>query len=56
LKEYEDGSIKIRLHLIINYELTSAVLGYGSSVEVLEPHFLREKLKQQLQSAVLKYE
>ncbi len=37
LQQYEDGSLRIRLHVYINYELTTTLLGYGRNVRVLTP-------------------
>lgn len=37
LQQYEDGSLRIQLHLYINYELTTVLLGYGKNVKVLAP-------------------
>lgn len=45
IKEYQDGSIVIRLELIINEELKSVLLGYGNDIEVLRPTSLRENMK-----------
>jgi predicted DNA-binding transcriptional regulator YafY len=37
LQQYEDGSLRIRLKVYINYELTTVLLGYGRNVKVLAP-------------------
>jgi predicted DNA-binding transcriptional regulator YafY len=41
----EDGSIRIKLKLVNNYELRSVLLSYGADIEVLEPVNLREQVK-----------
>ena len=35
----------IKLNLFINYELVSQLMGYGSTIEVIEPQFLRDQIK-----------
>ena len=45
IKKYKNGDAKIKLNLLINYELISQLLGYGSSIEILEPQSLRNKIK-----------
>lgn len=45
MQEREDGSVQIKLRLINNYELRSVLLGYGASLEVLEPNKLREQIR-----------
>lgn len=55
LKRYANGSIKVMLNLIVNYELKSILLGYGSGVEILEPDSLRKKIKEELKETITKY-
>lgn len=40
----EDGSIVIKLKLIINYEIKSILLSYGADIEVLQPQILRDQM------------
>lgn len=51
----EDGSLSVRLKLIINYELESKLLSFGEEVQVQEPKELREKLNQRLSEALGNY-
>lgn len=44
VKKYKNGDAKIKLNLFVNYELISQLLGYGASIEVLEPQFLRDEI------------
>ncbi len=44
VKENKDGSMVIRLHVIINYELTSILLSYGAGVEIRKPQTLRKEV------------
>ncbi|MBO9658909.1 MAG: WYL domain-containing protein, partial [Chitinophagaceae bacterium] len=55
IKEYQDGSVIIRLSLIINEELKSVLLGYGNDIEVLKPASLRENMKTIFQSGFNSY-
>ncbi|OYU56714.1 MAG: hypothetical protein CFE25_05670 [Chitinophagaceae bacterium BSSC1] len=55
LKHYKNGSILIRLSLIINKELKSLILGFGNDAEVINPKTLREEIKINLQNALANY-
>lgn len=44
LQQYEDGSLRIQLHVYINYELTMLLLGHGRNVKVLAPARLAERI------------
>jgi len=44
IKENKDGSMTIRLNVIINYELTSILLSYGTGVEIKKPQSLRKQV------------
>ena len=45
VKKYKNGDAMIKLNLFINYELVSQLMGYGSTIEVIEPQFLRDQIK-----------
>jgi predicted DNA-binding transcriptional regulator YafY len=45
VKKEKDGSLIIKLNLMINYELKSTILGFGNGIEVLEPVSLRDEIK-----------
>lgn len=44
LQQYEDGSLRIQLHVYINYELIMLLLGHGRNVKVLAPTRLAEQI------------
>lgn len=46
INEYKNGDLKIKLWLINNYELRSALLSYGCDIEVLKPESLRNEMKE----------
>lgn len=45
VKKEDNGSLIVKLNLIINYELKSTILGFGDGIEVLEPPTLRGEIK-----------
>ncbi len=47
-----DGSIMIRLKLIVNYELQSVLLGYTPDIEVITPISLRDQLTEKYKLAL----
>ena len=56
IKKNEDGSIIIHLFIIHNYEMERILLGFGDSLEVLRPQYLRERIKSILQKGLSRYE
>lgn len=56
IETYEDGSVKIHLFLIENYELERLLLGFGDGLEVLEPPRIRNRMKAILQKSLEKYD
>jgi predicted DNA-binding transcriptional regulator YafY len=56
IKENEDGSIIIHLFIIHNYELERILLGFGDSLEVLRPEYLRERIKSVFQKGLMRYQ
>ena len=54
LKE-EQEELFIELHLIINYELESAILALGENVEVLEPASLRDRIRERVEKLLGNY-
>lgn len=48
VRQYKDGSILVRLKLIINYELKSVLLSYGPGIVVRKPRALRETMQNML--------
>ena len=55
VKKYKNGDAKIKLNLFVNYELVSQLLGYGSSIEVLMPQFLRDEINNTILKLKNKY-
>ena len=55
IKKYKNGDAKIKLNLFVNYELVSQLLGYGSSIEVLMPQFLRDEINNTILKLKNKY-
>lgn len=54
VKMDEDG-LTISLELIPNYELEKVILEFGETVEVLEPIYLRERIRDRLEEALERY-
>lgn len=55
-QQNEDGSIIIDIKLRINYELERLILGFGSGINVLEPNYLRRRIKGKLNATLKHYE
>lgn len=51
-----DGRIEVSLFVIPNYELKMQLLKLGDQIEVLEPEFLRKKIKETLTSTLTQYQ
>lgn len=45
IKKEEDGSLIVKLNLMINYELKATILGFGDGIKVLEPKGLRDEIR-----------
>lgn len=56
VKSYKNGDIQLKIPLYVNYELTSTILGYQNTVEVLAPRKLREEVLGILKKGLKKYE
>ncbi|KPM30868.1 Transcriptional regulator-like protein [Croceitalea dokdonensis DOKDO 023] len=56
IKQMEDGSAEFTLLVKLNYELERLLLGFGESIEVLQPKRLRKRLYIKLKRALTKYE
>jgi len=50
-----DGFYTISLFVSYNFELKQQILKYGKFVEVIEPEFVREDIKQELLKAIKNY-
>lgn len=44
--QQEDGSLMVKLKLIINYELISLLLSFGNSMQIISPAHLRDQLEE----------
>jgi len=55
LESHEDGSIVVSVMLHVNYELERLILGFGESMEVLQPKSLRRRIKRKLKNAFQNY-
>ncbi len=51
-KSFPDGSVELSMALIPNYELKMQLLKLGDQLEVLEPAFLREEIKNTLERSL----
>lgn len=56
VREFEDGSVIVKIYVNINYELERLLLGFGDSLEVLFPNGLRRRIKSKLKLALEQYE
>ena len=54
--QLDDGSIVISLLVHHNFEFERLILGFGDSLEVLEPKQLRRRMKRKLKKAFKNYE
>ena len=54
--EYADGSILIKLRAHHNFELERLILGFGSSMTVIKPRRLRNRIKKHIEKSMATYE
>lgn len=47
-KWLDENTLELKIKVVKNYELERLILSYGESVKVIEPHNLREKIKERL--------
>ena len=45
LQQYEDGSLRIKVNLIINPELIRLIMGFGQDIKVVAPTHLAQEIK-----------
>ncbi len=55
IRENEDGSIIIYLKVHHNFEIERLILGFGESIEILQPIKLRNSIKIKLEKALSNY-
>ena len=53
--EYADGSILIKLRAHHNFELERLILGFGSSMTVIKPRRLRNRIKKHIEKSMAAY-
>ena len=56
LQQYEDGSLRIQLHVYVNYELVTLLLGHGRNVKVMAPLRLAEQVREIANSVYEQYQ
>lgn len=50
-----ETEVVVKLEVYISQELIMAILSHGSAVEVLEPQFFRDQIKEQISEMLVKY-
>lgn len=55
IKKNQDGSLVIELKVHLNYEFERLILGFGNSIEVIEPRQLKKRIVKKLKSAIKNY-
>lgn len=55
IKNLEDGSLEVRINVILNYELEMRLLSFGEKVTVIEPQVLVSKIKTRIKEQLNKY-
>lgn len=56
LKKREDGSIIIRIDVVLNFELEREILGFGENIKVISPPRLKNFIKRRLEKSLANYE
>ncbi len=56
LETYEDRSILIQIRVHGNFEIERLILGYGASIEVIQPRIMRNRIKRIFKEAIKLYE
>ncbi|MCR9171565.1 MAG: WYL domain-containing protein [bacterium] len=52
IEEFKDGSVIVELFVHHNYELERLILGFGDSIQVLNPSSLRRRIQEKFQNGV----
>lgn len=55
IQKKEDGSIIIRIDVVLNFELEREILGFGESIKVLAPRKLQNFIKRRLEMSLNNY-
>jgi len=53
--EFPDGSILVRLKVHHNFEIERLILGFGSSIRVMKPRRLKQRIKRHTKEAYESY-
>ena len=56
IEKLPNGSVVIRLHVHINFELERLILGFGETIEIIQPRLLRKRISKKLEKAVKLYQ
>jgi predicted DNA-binding transcriptional regulator YafY len=56
METLEDGSVLVEMTVHLNFEFERLILGFGNSVEVIEPKKLRTRMIRKLKSAIQNYD
>lgn len=51
LNKKDDGSLLIRIDVVLNFELEREILGFGEAIKVLAPRNLQNRIRQRLSAA-----
>ena len=51
----KNGNVVIKLKVHINFELERLILGFGDSIEVIQPRLLRKRIRKKIEAAANKY-
>lgn len=51
IDQYDDGSLLVSLHVHHNFEIERVLFGFADSIEVIEPGYLRTRLKEKFERA-----
>ena len=55
ISAHQDGGVTVQLQVHVNFELERLILGFGDSIEVIEPPLLRKRIRKKLEAAANKY-
>ena len=50
-----NNEFRIRMHVVINYELISTILSYGESIKVIAPISLKNEIKNRISNVMKLY-
>lgn len=53
---HDDGSVIIRIDVVLNFELEREILGFGESMKVLAPRLLKERIKRRIEKNLGQYQ